>query len=378
MSGWIDKQKNVLDFTFSSILRRKGKNIALLLVYTLTVFLLASVMFLTYSIKKEATTILKDTPDLIVQKISAGRHDPMPLSYLEKVKQTRGISSVRGRLWGYYYDPITGANYTLMVPEQFSHGPGTIEIGQGISRARTTFPGDALDFKTWEGKVLNLQVKKVFSPESELVSSDLILISEVDFRTLFGGSRDRVTDLVLRVKNPREIPTIAAKIAELLPDTRIILREEILRTYDAVFSWRGGLLIVILAGAVLAFIILSWDKASGLSQEEKKEIGILKAIGWETSDVILMKFWEGMAVSLSAFLAGILLAYVHVFFASSSLFEPVLKGWTVLYPQFRLVPFIDVSQVVALFFLTVVPYTVATIIPSWRAATVDPDSVMRA
>ncbi|HXZ37176.1 MAG TPA: ABC transporter permease, partial [Thermodesulfobacteriota bacterium] len=103
-----------------------------------------------------------------------------------------------------------------------------------------------------------------------------------------------------------------------------------------------------------------------------------KAIGWETSDVILMKFWEGMAVSLSAFLAGILLAYVHVFFASSSLFEPVLKGWTVLYPQFRLVPFIDIPQVVALFFLTVVPYTVATIIPSWRAATVDPDSVMRA
>jgi len=378
MSGWIDKQKNILDFTFSSILRRKGKNIALLLVYTLIVFLLASVMFLTYSIKEEASTILKDAPDMIVQKISAGRQDPVPLSYLEKIKEIRGISSVKGRLWGYYYDPITGANYTLLVPEKFPHGSGGIEIGQGISRVRSTFPGDALDFRTWEGKIINLEVKKVFSPESELVSSDLILISEEDFRLLFGGSADRVTDLVLRVRNPKELPTIAVKIAGLLPDTRIILREEILRTYDAVFSWRGGILILILAGAVLAFIILSWDKASGLSQEERKEIGILKAIGWETSDVILMKFWEGMAVSLSAFLAGIILAYVHVFFFSSSLFEPVLKGWAVLYPQFKLVPFIDASQVVALFFLTVVPYTVATLIPSWRAATVDPDSVMRA
>jgi ABC-type lipoprotein release transport system permease subunit len=90
-----------------------------------------------------------------------------------------------------------------------------------------------------------------------------------------------------------------------------------------------------------------------------------------------MKFWEGMIISLSSFLTGILLAYVHVFFTSAALFEPVLKGWSVLYPRFRLVPFIDGSQMAALFFLTVVPYTVTTIIPSWRAASVDPDSVMR-
>ena len=186
-----------------------------------------------------------------------------------------------------------------------------------------------------------------------------------------------MTDLAVRVTNPRELPTIALKVAETFPDTRQILREEILRTYDAVFSWRGGLLIAILSGSVLAFIIFAWDKASGPSMEERREIGILKAIGWETSDVILLKFWEGMAVSLSAFLPGILLAYAHVSLSSAILFEPVLKGWAVLYPDFTITPFIDGAQVAALFFLIVVPYTVATIIPSWRAAIVDPDSVMR-
>ena len=101
------------------------------------------------------------------------------------------------------------------------------------------------------------------------------------------------------------------------------------------------------------------------------------AIGWETSDVLLMKCWEGLAISLSAFLPGVLLAYAHVFLASAVLFEPVLKGWSVLYPRFTITPYIDAAQVAALFFLIVVPYTVATIIPSWRAAIVDPDSVMR-
>jgi ABC-type lipoprotein release transport system permease subunit len=91
-----------------------------------------------------------------------------------------------------------------------------------------------------------------------------------------------------------------------------------------------------------------------------------------------MKFWEGIAVSLTSFLLGILLAYGHVFFTSTVLFESALKGWAVLYPSFKLTPFINAYQVATLFFLTVIPYTVATIVPSWRAATIDPDSVMRA
>jgi ABC-type lipoprotein release transport system permease subunit len=134
---------------------------------------------------------------------------------------------------------------------------------------------------------------------------------------------------------------------------------------------------VILCTALLSFVIFAWNRATGLSAEEKREIGILKAVGWETSDVLLMKFWEGTAISMTAFLAGIILAYGHVFFTSSTLFLPVLKGWSTLYPDFSLVPFIDVNQVITLFFLTVVPYTITTIIPAWRAATIDPDSVMR-
>jgi ABC-type lipoprotein release transport system permease subunit len=90
-----------------------------------------------------------------------------------------------------------------------------------------------------------------------------------------------------------------------------------------------------------------------------------------------MKCWEGVVVSLSSFILGVLLAYVHVFFASSVVFAPALKGWSVLYPDFRLTPFLSAYQVATLFFLTVIPYAVATIVPSWRAATIDPDSVMR-
>ena len=234
-----------------------------------------------------------------------------------------------------------------------------------------------MPFKAYDGSYVFLKMKEVLPSESELVSADLIMLSVNDFRRLFGVPGNQATDLVLSVRNSRELSTIAAKILTLLPDTRPITREEILRTYDAVFSWRGGMMIVILSGAVMAFVILAWDKATGLSAEEKREIGVLKAIGWETSDILLMKFWEGAVISLSSFLLGVSAAYLHVYLASSVLFEPALKGWSVLYPQFRLTPFVSAYQGATLFFLAVVPYTVATIVPSWRAATVDPDAVMR-
>lgn len=377
MAGWIDRQKNILDFTLSSLLRRKGKNLALLAVYVLLVFLMASVVLATSAIRKEAAVILREAPEMVIQRNVAGRQDPIPLGYLDRIRDIPGVMSCDGRQWGYYYDPVVGSNYTLLVPQDGAPAPGTIVIGPGVARVRTASTGDVLEFKAASGGLLELEVAGVLAAASELAASDLILISADDFQTVFNPAPGLATDLVARVANPRELSTIAAKIAERLPDTRIILRDEMLRTYDAVFSWRGGILALLLMGVLLAFVIIAWDKASGLSPEERREIGILKAVGWETSDIILMKFWEGAVVSLSAFFLGLALAYVHVFFFSARLFAPVLKGWAVLYPQFRLIPFVDGAQVTALFFLTVIPYAVATTVPSWRASVTDPDAVMK-
>ncbi len=376
--SWWGRQRNILDFTLSSLLRRKGKNLGLLLVYTLVVAALASVMLFLSSLRREASAILADCPEVLVQKMVAGRHDLVPEAYAEKIRDIRGVSAVRSRLWGYWYDPVTRANYTLLVPAEGVPPAGMVRIGEGISRTRQLYPGDILSIKAYNGEPLILAIEAVLAPESELLSADLMLIGAEDFRSLFGIPPGLATDLTLRVPNQREINTIALKISRILPDSRVVLRSEILRTYDAVFDWRGGMIVVLLGGALLAFIIFSWDRASGLSAEERREIGILKAVGWETSDVLLLKFWEGIVVSLTSFLAGFLLAYVHVFFFQGALISSVIKGWSVLYPHFRLVPAIQPREVATLFFLTVVPYTAATVIPSWKAAIVDPDAVMRA
>jgi ABC-type lipoprotein release transport system permease subunit len=377
MRAFLRKQKYLIDFTLASLGRRPAKNLGLLVAYTLIVFLLASVMLFAQALRSEAGRLLQGAPELVLQRLLAGRQELIPAAYLERIGQVRGVGERYGRLWGYFYDPAVQANYTLMVPRDREIAPGELVIGAAIARARGLAVGDYLSLRSAAGEAMALRVAGMLETDSELVSADLLLLAEPTFRAFFGFPEEHYTDLALSVRNPREARKVAEKLTLLLPDTRPILREEILRTYDAIFSWRQGIVFVLLAGAILAFVIFAWDKASGLSAEERREIGILKAIGWETADVIHMKFWEGAIVSLTAFLLGYLLAYGHVFYLSAALFEPVLKGWAVLYPQFRPLPFVDGLQVATLFFFSVFPYTLATIVPIWRAAITDPDAVMR-
>lgn len=375
---WLARQKYLIDYTVASLLRRKTRTLGLLAVYTLIIFMLASVMLFTHAVRREAALLLADAPEVVVQRLVAGRHDLVPGDYLDRMGRIRGVQSIEGRLWGYYYDSVVQANYTFLVPREAAPAAGHAVIGEGIARARGIGAGDVLAFRGYAGKPVSFRIERILSPESEIVSSDLLLLNEADFRAFFGVPPGKYTDIALRVANPQEVRKVAQKIADEIPDARPILREEILRTYESIFSWREGVVLVLLAGAILAFAILAWEKAAGLSAEERREIGVLKAIGWETGDILRMKAWEGALVSLAAFLLGYALAYVHTFRFDAALLEPVLKGWAVLYPHFRLVPVVDGLQVATLFFFTVFPYAAATIVPIWRAAVTDPDSVMRA
>ncbi len=377
MHPFLERQSTLIDYTLATLLRRKTRNLGLLLVYTVLVFLFASVLLLSQGLRREAAALLQDAPEIIVQRLVAGRQDLLPAAWLESLRQIRGVSAVQGRCWGYYYDPVVKANYTLMVASERNLASDEIVIGATLARIRHVGVGDTFSLRTASGQPLPLKVIGILESVSELLSADLILLSETSYHRLFNLPLAVYTDAVLTVRNPREARTVAGKIALALPDSRPILRSEMLRTYDAVFNWREGIIFVVLGTLVLAFMILAWDQAAGLSAEEKREIGILKAIGWETSDILRMKLWEGALISITAFLTGYVLAWWQVFHSGARLFAPVLKGWAILYPNFQLTPAVDLQQILVLFAVTVLPYLIATLIPSWQAAISDPDAVMR-
>ena len=386
-----NRHLNILDYTIQSLLRRKFKNIGIILIFTFVIFITGSILLLSYSFKREATLMLKDSPELIIQRIMAGRHELVPVRIASEIMKIPGVSKVEPRYWGYYYDSLLKANYTVLAAgESLSANNHLLKgrlprldennkaaIGRGVSEARFIGTNSSISLQTAGGRHMDFWITGIFEADSELLTSDLIVINQPDFIKLFGIPEGLATDIAVTVSNETEAAVIAGKILLQFPDTRPILRSEILRTYDAVLGWRSGLVLTLFSGALIAFIILAWDKATGLSAEEKQEIGILKAIGWETSDVLEMKFWEGLAISLFSSLVGIILAYVHIFYFGASIFAPALKGWSVIYPNFKLAPYIDFYQIFILMSLTIIPYIASTIIPSWKASITEPDIVMR-
>lgn len=379
---------NILEHALSSLLRRRCRNLAILLVYTLTVAILASILFLAQALRSEAGKVLSAAPELVVQRLEAGRQALIPDSYAETIRGLPGVGEVKPRVWGYYYDSLKQANYTLLgvdggnaglqlLSGSFPAGSNQCALGQGIARVYGVELGDSLVLVDAHNTTCLYEISGLFSSESDLLTNDLILLNDAELRRFFDLPAGQSTDLLVEVFNRREVATLAQKIKHLLPDSRPIGKEEILHSYDTVFNWRSGMLLTIFAAALLAFCILAWDKASGISAAEKREIGILKAVGWDTADLLLLKFWEGLALSLSAFLFGSILAWLHVYWFSAGLLAPVLRGWSVLFPRLQLTPVVDLYQLLTLALLTIVPYLACTLVPAWAAAVIEPDAVMR-
>ena len=341
----LEKQLNILDFSLSSLWRRKGKNLSIMLVFALVIFLLGSFQMLTGALTQSADVVLQHTPEITIQKMSAGRQEAIPLTYIEKLHSIFGIRAIIPRVWGYYFDESSLANFTVMALDSTSM-PNGKELDLTLSYGhfpKLTEPGTVVLGGSVQ-KVLELGQRHFFS----LFRPDLSLKS-FDARDLFGIAPSMVTDLCVYVANPAEIDTIAKKIARLLPDTRVLTKSQIEKTYQVVFSWRSGFASICLLTALIAFTILAWDKASGLSPEEKREIGILKILGWETADILAVRFWESTLVSLLAFLTGCTAAYMHVAFFDASLLKPVLVGWSVIHPPFKLLPSIKLADLLLIF-----------------------------
>ena len=387
----------LVEFAINALFRSKSKNIFILVVFTLLTALLTSVFLITGSIKHELESTVDALPQITVQKIKAGRHYDIDVSVADEIVAIVGVSQATPRVWGYYYFENAGVNFSVVgieqYEEQYKHSFSNVVqkfdfeelnsnnqmvVGAGVKKImNASYYSEYFNFILPDGSFKKIALAGVFDADTQLESNDMILMSKENVREIFDIAEDKATDIVVKVPNPEEVSTIASKIKLMYPDTRVISSNDLKVSYQNIFDYKSGVFLALFTVALFTFFMIIYDKASGLSSEEKREIGILKAIGWSVDDVLKEKFYESFIVSFLAYSIGVLLAFGFVYLFQAPLLREIFVGYSQLKTSFEL-PFIfDIQTLFLVFFLSVPIYIAATIIPSWRAATLEVDEVIR-
>jgi ABC-type lipoprotein release transport system permease subunit len=379
-------------FTYAllSLVRKWRKFVSLILIYAMTVALFSSAIFFSDAVRSESKVVLADLPELWVQRLAGGRLVPIQVNLIDSLKNIRGIKSIHGRIWGYWFDSATGAVFSIVAADNTLNelpllgnaiieklDTGKILIGSGLSELRSLSKGDFLSITDVGNGTLQFEIVGQLPTETSLLSRDLIVMHPQDARKVLQYANNEITDLALRVYNPVEATNIGKKIDFMFPDLRVVAKPQLVATYEALFGWRGGLVMYGGLFALLAFLVLAWERASGYSLEDRLELGILKACGWQIDEVLRLKMLEGLLISFTATVLGIILAWIHIFFTDAYLIKPLMAGWSVLYPSFHLVPHLEGSSLLFIMMLSIVPYMVATLIPAWKSAITDPAEIVQ-
>lgn len=389
------RQLALIRFALGSARRRAGRGLALAVALALVTFAVSAVLFLAEALRWEFHRGTAALPDLTVQCLAGGRPALVPEAWAATLTNLAGVRAVQPRVWGYYFVPALAGNFTVV---GVGTGPGQpppdapLVVGAGrflqpeqrgevvMGEALAAFLGlevnDVIELPAGTASQ-RLEIVGLFRSSLGLWTADVILMGLDDARSLLQIPADQATDLAIHLGTPDEAVVAARKIAALLPGTRILDRQLMDRAYDLTFDTRGGILGALLLPALVAFLVLAWDRLTGVGPGERREIGALKAMGWQTSDVLLARLWESAVIGLHGTLAGMALAYGFVFPAGAPGLARTLFGWSSLYPAFHPTPAVTAGQLLVLLALVVVPFIAVSLVPAWRAATHDPLALLR-
>jgi len=383
----------LLAYALHSLKRRGFKSFFTFIVLGLVVFLLSSMLFISDSLKYELDLTLKDLPDVTLQALQAGRHKNISTKDLDLLLDINGVQSAIPRYWGYYYFANAGVNFSVVgvdiydkayskllknVLETKEFKKDGMLVGKGVREVLDkNYYKEYFNFVKSDGSLKRVNVAGVFDAKSELESNDMIFMPISLVKELFDFAKDEATDIVLEVPNKTEIPNIIQKVKQIYPDSRVITKEDMKISYQNIFDYKSGVFLALFIVSIFTFFIIIYDRASGLSSNEKREIGILKAVGWKIDDILKEKFYEAFIISFFAFIFALMGAMFFVYVLQAPILKDIFTGYSVLKPAFNLPFYFNWQSVSIIFFLSVPIYIAALIVPSWRIASMDADEVMR-
>jgi putative ABC transport system permease protein len=391
------KNSVFFNFLFLLLSKHKSKHIAIFIISILIVFLISSVLFISNSLKKEVFSTLDNQSDFIIQKTNNGKIFDTPISWVEDFSSINGVKNVQQRVYGHYYFMPENIYFTIVGVDLFEENTNknindllktlnisdflkndSMIIGNGIKKIFDKYHYfDSYDFKLLPKQSLNVKIFKDLPQEANLVANDLIIMDINLAKKILNINEENSTDIVLNVPNDLEKQNIKEQLILKHSNIRILQKESLKKEYENMFNYKGGIFLVLFIVVIFTFILILYQRYSMISSSDKKEIGILKAVGWSIKDIIKLKIIENFIVGFMAFIIGVIIAYIFVFILNAPILKNIFIGFSNVQNDFILSANIEFTTIVTLFLFFIIPFLSAVLIPVWKIAVIDANESMK-
>lgn len=391
------KNSVFFNFLFLLLSKHKSKHIAIFIISILIVFMISSVLFISNSLKKEVFSTLNNQSDFVIQKTNNGKIFDTPISWIDDFSSINGVKNIQQRVYGQYYFMPENVYFTIIGVDFFEENTNknikellsvlnisdflqndSMIIGNGIKKIFEKYHYfDSYDFKLLNKQSLNLKIFKDLPQEANLVANDLIIMDINLAKKILNINEENSTDIVLNVPNDLEKQNIKEQLILKHSNIRILQKEALKKEYENMFNYKGGIFLVLFIVVIFTFILILYQRYSMISSSDKKEIGILKAVGWSIKDIIKLKIIENFIIGFMAFIIGVIVAYIFVFILNAPVLKNIFIGFSNVQNDFILNANIEFSTLITLFLFFIIPFLSAVLIPVWKIAVIDANESMK-
>ena len=385
------------NFLFLLLFTHKSKHLAIFFISILIVFLSSSILFISNTLKKEIFITLENQSDFVIQKINSGKSQYTPISWIEDFKEISGVKNIQQRVYGQYYFMPEDAYFTIVGIDLFEEGSSknikellkvlniseflqsdSMIIGNGIKKLFDKYKYiNSYDFKLFNNDLKEIKIFKDLPQKANLVANDLIIMDINLAKEILNIKEDEATDIVLNVPNNLERANVKDQLILKHSNTRILQKENLKKEYENMFNYKGGIFLILFIIVILTFTLILYQRYSMISLGDKKEIGILKAVGWSIKDILKLKIMENFIVAFMAFIIGIILSYIFVFILNAPILKNVFIGSQNLQNDFIFNANIQIDSLITLFLFFMIPFLSAVLIPVWKVAIIDSTQSMK-
>jgi ABC-type lipoprotein release transport system permease subunit len=378
------------------LFKQKGKHLGAILISVIIIFLLSSVLFISSSLQHSLLGTLNEQSDFTVSRVEAGRAVNTPVEWIDRIVEINGVTEVMGRVYGRYYFAPREKSFLIVGIDFFDEQNSRILkeliggidlkvflstpnmlVGEGVRKyLNVHYYKESFSFKTPQGSFKKVNIYKTLPEQTKLIGNDMILMPIDLAREIFGLEEDEVTDITFNVPNDAEWDNIIAKLHLLFYDVRVIEKREVRKAYENLYNYKGGLFLILYLITIVTFMLILYQRYSMVYSSERKEIGILRAVGWSIKDVLKLKFYETVVVVLVSFILGVVLAYLYVFIWDAPLLSQIFLGGANLPNEVQFVPVINFGILGSIFLFYAVPFLAAVLIPAWKIAVTPPKEAM--